>query len=382
VFDPYGLLIGFMGSYGKGHMNAVTSGEMILKVASAIEPSSAEWSAQARKHLDLLTKPLGSLGRLEDLAAQLVSVRRERSAEPLRKAVYVFAADHGVTVEGVSAYPSEVTRQMVLNFLAQGAAINVLARLHGAQMNVVDVGVDADFDGVDGLLHRKVRRGTRNMRREPAMSEEELTQALTVGMDLAADAKAKGYDLLAVGEMGIGNTTAASAITCALTGRPVATVTGRGTGLNVDEQAQKCKGIEAVIKEHFGSAEEPAPSAPSDVLRCVGGLEIAAMTGFVLGAARHGIAVVADGFISTAAVAIAFAIEPKVKGYVFAGHQSEEPGHRALLEYIGLTPILTLGMRLGEGSGAVLAMPVIESAMAIYNEMATFASAGVSGAKG
>jgi nicotinate-nucleotide--dimethylbenzimidazole phosphoribosyltransferase len=363
-------------------MNAVKSVEMVLEAASAIELPSGEWSAQARIHLDSLTKPLGSLGRLEDLASQLVSVRRERSAEPLRKAVYVFAADHGVTVEGVSAYPSEVTRQMVLNFLARGAAINVLAGFHRVNMNVVDVGVDADFDGVDGLLHRKVRRGTRNMLREPAMNDYELAQALTVGMELAADAKAEGYDLLAVGEMGIGNTTAASAITCALTGRPVATVTGQGTGLNVDEQARKCEVIEGAIKEHFGGAEGRARSAPLDVLRCVGGLEIAAMTGFVLGAARHGIAVVADGFISTAAAAIAFAIQPKVKEYLFAGHQSEEPGHRTLLEYIGVTPILTLGMRLGEGTGAVLAMPVIESAMAIYNEMATFASAGVSEAKG
>jgi nicotinate-nucleotide--dimethylbenzimidazole phosphoribosyltransferase len=363
-------------------MNAVKSVEIVLEAASAIELPSGEWNARARKHLDSLTKPLGSLGRLEDLAAQLVSVRRDRSAEPLKKAVYVFAADHGVTVEGVSAYPSEVTRQMVLNFLARGAAINVLAGLHRADMNVVDVGVDADFDGVNGLLHRKVRRGTRNMLREPAMNEDELVQALTVGMELAADAKAKGYDLLAAGEMGIGNTTAASAMTSALTGRPVATVTGRGTGLSPDEHARKCQVIEASVKEHFGSAEGRGPSAPLDVLRCVGGLEIAAMTGFVLGAARHGIAVVADGFISTAAAAIAFAIEPKVQGYLLAGHQSEEPGHRALLEYIGLTPILALGMRLGEGSGAVLAMPVIESAMAIYNEMATFASAGVSEAKG
>jgi nicotinate-nucleotide--dimethylbenzimidazole phosphoribosyltransferase len=362
-------------------MEMLTSGEMILGVASLIEAPSEEWSARARERLDSLTKPRGSLGRLEDLAAKLVSIRQERSADPLRKAVYVFAADHGVTVEGISAYPSEVTRQMVLNFLARGAAINVLSRLHEVEINVVDVGVDADFDGVDGLLHRKVRRGTRNMLREPAMSEEELVQALTVGMELAADAKARSYDLLAVGEMGIGNTTAASAMTCALTGKAVAAVTGRGTGLNADEHARKCSVIEAIVKEHFGSSEGQTPSAPLNVLRCVGGLEIAAMTGFVLGAARHGIAVVADGFISTAAVAIAFAIDPKVKGYVFAGHQSEEPGHKALLDYIGLTPILTLGMRLGEGSGAVLAMPVIESAMAIYNEMATFASAGVSEAR-
>jgi nicotinate-nucleotide--dimethylbenzimidazole phosphoribosyltransferase len=353
----------------------------VSELVSAIESPSELWFKRARAHLDVLTKPLGSLGMLEEIAAQMVSIRQGNSAEPLRKAVYVFAADHGITAEGVSAYPSEVTRQMVLNFLAQGAAINILAKLHRVEMNVVDVGVDANFDAVNGLLHCKVRRGTRNMLHEAAMTDEELARALEVGCRLAAEAKTKGASLLAVGEMGIGNTTAASAITSVLTDKPVAHVTGKGTGLDGDAQAHKRQIIETVVRKHFPTVGIDLAAEPLEVLRRVGGLEIAAMTGLILGAARSGMAVVADGFISTAAAAIAFAIEPRVRGYLFAGHQSEEPGHRVLLEYLGLKPILTLNMRLGEGTGAVLAMPIIESAMCLYNEMATFASAGVSEAK-
>jgi nicotinate-nucleotide--dimethylbenzimidazole phosphoribosyltransferase len=357
------------------------SRSVVSKIISEIESPNQLWLNRARAHLDVLTKPPGSLGMLEDIAAQMAAIRQGEFAEPLRKAVYVFAADHGVTAEGVSAYPSEVTRQMVLNFLAQGAAINVLAKLHHVEMNVVDVGVDAHFDCFAGLLNCKVRNGTRNMLHEAAMSDSELAQAFEVGFKLAAEAKRKGQSLLAVGEMGIGNTTAASAITSALTNKPVALVTGKGTGLNLDAQAHKRQIIEAVLQKHFPSAGIGLPPDPIDVLRCVGGLEIAAMSGLILGAARSGIATVADGFISTAAAAIAYAIEPRIQGYLFAGHQSEEPGHRVLLEYIGLKPILSLNMRLGEGTGAVLAMPIIESAVCLYNEMATFASAGVSEAK-
>jgi nicotinate-nucleotide--dimethylbenzimidazole phosphoribosyltransferase len=357
------------------------SQSVVSKIVAAIESPSELWLTRARAHLDVLTKPLGSLGMLEDIAAQMVSIRQGDFAEPLQKAVYVFAADHGITAEGVSAYPSEVTRQMVLNFLAQGAAINVLAKLHRVQMNVVDVGVDAHFDGVDGLLHCKVRKGTRNMLHEPAMNDAELAQAFDVGSRLATEASANGKSLLAVGEMGIGNTTAASAITSVLTNKPVALVTGKGTGLDAGAQSHKQLVIEAVIQKHFSTVGIDSAPDPLEVLRCVGGLDIAAMTGMILGAARSGIALVADGFISTAAAAIAFAIEPRMRGYLFAGHQSEEPGHRVLLEYIGLEPILSLNMRLGEGTGAVLAMPIIESAMCLYNEMATFASAGVSEAK-
>jgi nicotinate-nucleotide--dimethylbenzimidazole phosphoribosyltransferase len=354
---------------------------IVAEVASAIGLPSELWLGRAKAHLDSLTKPLGSLGRLEEIAAQLVSIRQENFAEPLRKAVYVFAADHGITAEGVSAYPSEVTRQMVLNFLAQGAAINVLARFHHVEINVVDVGVDADFDEMSSLRSCKIRKGTRNMMREAAMSDEELGQALQVGLLLAAEAKNQGHTLLAAGEMGIGNTSAASAITSILTNTPAALVTGAGTGLNASAQLHKRQIVEAVIEKHFAFIGSRSTPDALEVLRCVGGLEIAAMTGLILGAARYGIAIIADGFISTAAAGIAFAVEPRVRGYLFAGHQSEEPGHRALLEYIGLNPILSLNMRLGEGTGAVLAMPIIESAMALYNQMATFASAGVSEAE-
>ncbi len=351
---------------------------VISEVDCAIELPSEAWGARARSHLDRLTKPPGSLGALEDIAAQMVSIQQGDFAEPLRKAVYVFAADHGITAEGVSAFPSAVTRQMVLNFVAGGAAINVLARLHKVEMNAVDVGVDTDFGVVEGLLDRKVRKGTRNMLREAAMSDTEMVQAIGVGLKFAEEAKARGKNLLAMGEMGIGNTTAASAIAAVLTGTAVADVTGKGTGLDVNALAHKQRVIEAVIEKHFAIAGDGSRPDPLEVLRCVGGLEIAAMTGFILGAAQCGIAVVVDGFISTAAAAVAFAIAPRVRGYLFAGHQSEEPGHRVLLEYIGLKPILNLKMRLGEGTGAVLAMPIIESAMCLYNEMATFASAGVS----
>jgi nicotinate-nucleotide--dimethylbenzimidazole phosphoribosyltransferase len=350
----------------------------ISEIASTIKPPSEQWGAAARRRLDSLTKPPGSLGMLEDIAAQMVSIRRERSAEPSRKAVYLFAADHGITAEGVSAYPSEVTRQMVLNFLAEGAAINVLAKLHHVQLNVVDVGVNADFHAENGLLSRKVRKGTRNMLFDAAMSEEELTQALSVGLELAAQAKARDENLLAVGEMGIGNTTAASAITSALTKTPAALVTGNGTGLTPHAKVHKQQVIEAVLQKHFATRGPNTNPEPLEILQCVGGLEIAALTGLILGAAQQEIPVVADGFIATAAAAIAFAIAPQVRSYLFAGHQSEEPGHRVLLDYIGLRPILSLNMRLGEGTGAVLAMPIIESAMHLYNEMATFASAGIS----
>lgn len=345
------------------------------EVIGQITPPPGNFMVEARKHLDSLTKPLGSLGRLEDLAAQWFAVRRGVPIATLSKAVYVFAADHGVTAEGVSAYPAEVTRQMVLNFLAGGAAINVLARLNHVQINVVDVGVDADLSEHPGLLHCKVRLGSRNMLQEPAMTEEELRAALLVGLTLAEDAFAQECDLIAVGEMGIGNTTAASVITAALTGVPAALVTGKGTGLDSAAYEHKCRVVAGVQRRHFAQ-----PTGTLEILRCGGGLEIAAMTGMILGAARRKIAIMMDGFISTAAAAIACGLAPATRDYLFAGHQSQEPGHRVLLAHLNLEPVLDLHMRLGEGSGGVLAMPVLEAAMRIYQEMATFASAGVSGA--
>ncbi len=260
---------------------------------------------------------------------------------------------------------------MVLNYLAGGAAVNVLARLHNVDLHVVDVGVDADLTGVRGLLHKKVARGTVNMLHAPAMTEQQLTQALQVGAHLADEAAADGIQVIAVGEMGIGNTTSASAITCALTGSTPATATGLGTGLNDAAHKHKISIVEAILRQH--------PSrAPLDILRTMGGLELAAITGLVMAAARQRIAIVIDGFISTAAAAIAVALATNVRGYLIAAHRSEEPGHALLLQQLDLAPLLTLNMRLGEASGAVLAMPILDSAIALYAQMATFASAGVS----
>jgi nicotinate-nucleotide--dimethylbenzimidazole phosphoribosyltransferase len=355
-------------------MNTVMQPDIEEVIGSIIAPPES-YLAEARTRLDSLTKPLGSLGRLEDLAAQWFVIRQGQVTGSVSKAVYVFAADHGITVEGVSAYPTEVTQQMVLNFLSGGAAINVLARLNQVEVNVVDIGVDADLSAHSGLAQYKVRRGSRNMLHEPAMTEEEFTAALLAGMNLAEVAFAKGNNLIAVGEMGIGNTTAASVLTAALTGTPASLVTGRGTGLDSAAYAHKCRIVEAVLNRHFAQ-----PTGPREVLRCGGGLEIAAMTGMILGAARRQMAIVMDGFISTAAAAIACGLAPAVRPYLFAGHQSQEPGHRVLLAHLDIEPILDLDMRLGEGSGAILAMPILEAAMRLYLEMATFASAGVSGA--
>jgi nicotinate-nucleotide--dimethylbenzimidazole phosphoribosyltransferase len=347
----------------------------IEQLASEIQPVSEAWRTVARRRLDTLTKPLGSLGQLEDLAAQFVAIRGERWQEPIHKGVYIFAADHGVTAEGVSAYPTEVTRQMVLNFLAGGAAANVLARSNHAALTVIDVGVATGFEDANGLVLRKVAHGTRNMRREAAMSEEQLLQAITVGIDMADAAATAGQNLIAIGEMGIGNTTAASAIACALTSAEAATVTGRGTGVSDAAYAHKVRIVTEAVAYHFATS---LPASPLSTLRCVGGLEIAAMTGMMLQAARLGLVIVLDGFISTTAAATAVSLAPACRGYMIAGHSSAEPGHAILLKHLGLQPLLSLNMRLGEGSGALLALPLIEAAIALYAEMATFNSAGVS----
>lgn len=354
---------------------------LVGAIAAPLAPSETrsadahrDWRAFARARLDSLTKPLGSLGRLEEIAAKIVCIREQERPGRANKAVYVFAADHGVTEEGVSAYPKDVTHQMVRNFLANGAAINVFARCAQAQVIVVDVGVDAEFDGHPSLLDRKIRRGTRNMASEPAMTDSELNAALEVGRTLAQQALSR--DLVAVGEMGIGNTTAAAAITAALLGKPVEEVTGTGTGVSPEGRIHKRMVIQKALEVNGVNQN----CGPLDILQKVGGLEIAAMTGFLLEARDQRVPVVIDGFISTAAAALACAIEPRVTDAIFAGHISEEPGHGALLEYIGLDPILNLGMRLGEGTGAVLAMMVMDAAIAMLNEMATFSSAGVSAA--
>lgn len=353
-----------------------TESPLLKDVIGGIAPPDPLLLDKAQQRLNSLTKPIGSLGRLESLATKYFAIVSGHIPPSLNPAVYVFAADHGVTEERVSAYPREVTTQMVCNFLHGGAAINVLARLHGARLTVVDVGVDAQFEEHPDLVRAKVRCGSRNMLREAAMTPAELSAAFQVGIDLATSAHNNGYSIVVVGEMGIGNTTAASAITAVLLQRPVGEVTGRGAGLNDAGRNNKLNVIRRSLRRHF--SESGGVPGPLEVLRCVGGLEIAAMTGFVLGAARHRVPVVLDGFISTAAAAIGCALCPAAREYLFAGHCSQEPGHRYLLRYLELQPILTLDMRLGEGTGAVLALPVLESALRLFTEMATFSSAGVS----
>ncbi len=359
------------------NIEASTTADRIRVVADSVQPLNPMDLEIAERHLDQLTKPLGSLGLLESIAAQVVAIRGGEIELPLRKAVYVFAADHGVARAGVSAYPPEVTAQMVQNFLNNGAAINVLARQHGVELTVVDVGVDADFAPTAGLCARKVRRGSRNFLDEPAMTDEEMGTALDIGLSLATEASTRGVHMVAAGEMGIGNTTSASAITAVLTKRDPSEVTGRGTGLDDHGRNRKLDVIRSALHKHFPEGQS---CNALEILRCVGGLEIAAMTGFFLGAAYCRMIVICDGFISTAAAAVACDLSPAVKQYLIAGHCSEEPGHRFLLRHIGVTPLLHLNMRLGEGTGAVLAMPIVESALRLYSEMATFASAGVSGA--
>ena len=354
----------------------VNSPEWTAFPQEAAVRGSREWQGFAKARLDSLTKPPGSLGRLEDIAARMVSIREQERPSCANKAAYVFAADHGVVEEGVSAYPKDVTQQMVRNFLANGAAINVFARCAHAEVIVVDVGVAADFDSHPGLLNRKIRRGTSNMAVGPAMTESEMSAAIEVGRTLTRQARRQSRDLVAVGEMGIGNTTSAAAITRALSGKAVREVTGSGTGVPPETLIHKRQVVERALNVN-GLTDNPGPF---DILRKVGGLEIAAMTGMMLEAREQHLPVVMDGFISTAAAALAYAIEPRVKDVLFAGHVSEEPGHRVLLAYIGLDPIVDLGMRLGEGTGAVLAMMLIEAAVRMFNEMATFSSAGVSGA--
>ncbi len=338
-----------------------------------IPPLDLNAQAAARARQDSLTKPQGSLGRLEDLSVQLAAITGQPRPTVARKAVVVMAGDHGVAAEGVSAYPSEVTSQMVLNFLHGGAAINVLARQAQARVIVVDVGVAAELPPLPGLERRKVAAGTQNMMRGPAMTHAQAEAAIMVGLDVVQAEAARGLDLVATGDMGIGNTTPSAAIVALFTGRPVAQVTGRGTGVDEAGLARKVAAIEMAL-----TVNRPDPADALDVVSKVGGLEIAGLAGVILGAAARRVPVVIDGFISGAAALVAAGLRPEVKPYLIAAHQSVEIGHRAALEYLGLRPVFDLDLRLGEGTGAALAFHVIEASARVLNEMATFADAGVS----
>jgi nicotinate-nucleotide--dimethylbenzimidazole phosphoribosyltransferase len=340
---------------------------------ATIQGLKKEFFARAQERLDQLTKPRGSLGHLEEIARRYVAMVENVRPRIREKIIYTFAGDHGVTAEGVSAYPKEVTPQMVYNFLRQGAAINVLAGHAGAKVVVVDIGVDHSFEPEEGLVIRKVARGTGNIARGPAMSREQALQAIFVGLEMADHAKGRKADLVGTGEMGIGNTTPSSAILSAITGLPVNQVTHRGAGIDDVGLVRKVKIVEQAL-----TINSPDPKDPLDVLSKVGGFEIAGIAGLIIGCAGHRIPVVVDGFISTAGAMIAVALNPRVREYLFASHKSVEVGHQFMWEYIGQKPILDLSLRLGEGTGAALAMSLIEASVKTLSEMATFAEAGVS----
>ena len=318
-----------------------------------------------------LTKPAGSLGRLEELSVRLAGMTG-RLDPPLHEAViFTLAADHGVAADGVSAYPREVTAQMVLNFLRGGAAINVLARQVGARVVVADIGVDAELPHDPALHAVKVRRGTANIAKEPAMSTSEASRAIDVGRELVA---AEVLDVALTGDMGIGNTTASAAVICALTGLEPAVVVGRGTGVDDAGLERKLEAVRSALRVNAAAIA----AGPLEALAAVGGLEIAGLVGVILRTAEQRKPVIIDGFISGAAALAAATMEPEVKGYLIASHRSQELGHGAVLERLGLRPLLDLDLRLGEGTGAALALPIVRAAVALLNEMATFDEAGVS----
>jgi len=328
---------------------------------------------RARARLDQLTKPQGSLGRLEELAWRIVEITGEELPAIRRAVVFTLAADHGVVAEGVSAYPQVVTAQMVENFSRGGAAINVLARHATADVVVADLGVAAPLPSRPGLVVKRIGPGTKNMAVGPAMTRGEALAAIEAGIGLVDAERCQGVDLIGTGEMGIGNTTAASAIAAVLTGASVEAVTGRGTGIDETTWQRKVAVIQRAL-----AVNRPDPGDGLDVLAKVGGFEIGGLAGVILAGAARRIPVVLDGFIAGAAALIAHALKPEVRHYLLASHCSAEPGHRAVLARLGLEPYLDLGLRLGEGTGAVLAFSLIRAAVAIYTEMATFKSAGVS----
>src|ERR1051326_173023 len=342
---------------------------------AGVGPLDQAAQREARARQDQLTKPPGSLGVLERLAIHIAGITGAARPRLNRKTVVVAAADHGVTAEGVSAYPSEVTAQMVRNFVSGGAAINVLARRAGARVLVVDVGVCANLPPDLPILHRKVDFGTQNMALGPAMTRDQALEAILVGVDVVEQEAERGVDVVCLGEMGIGNTTAASAIVSAITACSVESATGYGTGIDHVTRAHKV----AIIQRSF-ALNTPDPQDPLDVLTKVGGLEIAALVGVILASAARRLPVVADGFITSAAALIAAALCPPARSYLIAAHRSVERGHAIALEHLELEPLLALDMRLGEGTGAALGLHVVDSALALLGDMATFAEAGISAA--
>jgi nicotinate-nucleotide--dimethylbenzimidazole phosphoribosyltransferase len=342
------------------------------EVLKQIRPLDRSGEDAVQRRLDSLTKPRGSLGRMEELARRTAVIQGKIPPRLGRKLLFVFAADHGVAKEGVSAYPKEVTAQMTYNFLNGGAAINILARHHGVDTEVVDVGVDYEFAAPRGLRNCKIRRGTANFAQGPAMTREEARRSLEIGIELAREAATENIFLLGAGDMGIGNTSSAAATLCALTEVAPADVVGRGTGIDDATLARKIAAIERGLK-----INRPNSNDPLDVLAKVGGLEIGAMTGVMLGAAAFRLPMALDGFISGAAALLALRFSPHVRDILFASHLSAEKGHGSMLDALKLAPVFDLQMRLGEGTGACLLMGLIEASAKIMGEMATFESAAV-----
>ena len=352
-------------------MNATPSLEHTLAAIAAVDPS---WMARAESRQLQLTKPPGSLGRFEEIANRCAAIQATLSPSVEKPRILLFAGDHGVCEEGVNPYPQSVTAQMVMNFLKGGAAINALARACALDLVVVDVGLAHPLPEAPGLIGRRIASGTRNFCQEPAMTLNHAKAAMEVGIEMAVRACQEGCQLLGIGEMGIGNTTVASALAAALTGLPPQRVVGRGTGADDACLARKISAVERALKLHGSSVLDPF-----ELLVRLGGFEIAAMCGACLAAAAQRRPMVLDGFIATAAAAVAVRFDSRVKDYLFAGHCSTEPGHALLLKHMGQRPLLDLGMRLGEGTGAALAMMLIRSALAAFTQMATFESARVSG---
>jgi nicotinate-nucleotide--dimethylbenzimidazole phosphoribosyltransferase len=346
---------------------------LLASTIGMIRPLDEKAMAQARARQDELTKPQGSLGRLEELSIQLAGIQGEPRPQINQKAIITMAGDHGVVAEGVTLYPQEVTAQMIRNFLRGGAGINIIARQIGARVIVVDMGVAAGLEPDARLLSRKVAPGTMNMCLGPAMTDKQALKAIETGIEIVAAEVARGLDIVATGDMGIGNTTASSAICAVMTGRPAAEVTGRGTGIGDAQLGHKTAVIDKAL-----AVNRPDSSQPLAVLAKVGGFEIGGLAGVMLAAAAYRVPVVLDGFISGAAALIATALAPGLEDFLIAGHVSAEAGHRLLLSHLGLKPLLDLNMRLGEGTGAALGIFLAETAAKALSDMFTFTEAGVS----
>jgi len=353
----------------------------IKEVIGKIGRPDAGLMVKAQERLDNLTKPRGSLGRLEELAKLIVGITGNENPLLRNKVIFTLAGDHGVTEEGVSAYPKEVTPQMVYNFLRGGAGINVLAGYIGARVVVVDMGAAEEIKNpnpkIKNFKDKKINFGTKNMAKGPAMTRDEAIKSIEAGMEIFEEESPGGIDIVGTGDMGIGNTTPSSAIASIFTGKRAEEVTGRGTGIDEGSLKNKVEVIKRAIR-----INKPDPEDPIDVLSKVGGFEIGGLTGIIIKAASRRVPVVIDGFISGAAALIAYHLEPKVKDYLIAAHCSVERGHKLVLDCIGVAPLLDLNMRLGEGTGACLGIGLVEAGIKIMTEMATFKSAGVSGEKG